>query len=44
MSNEIKRMNYFDGLLLKKEDLELDQDYHKNFHRMHNRFFITGEL
>ncbi|WP_054750308.1 polymer-forming cytoskeletal protein, partial [Ruminiclostridium josui] len=39
MSNEIKRMNYFDGLLLKKEDLELDQDYHKNFHRMHNRFF-----
>ncbi|EPR11615.1 tail fiber domain-containing protein [Ruminiclostridium papyrosolvens] len=39
MSNEIKRMKYFNGLLLKEEDLELDQDYHKNFHRMHNRFF-----
>ncbi len=38
-SNEIKRMKYFDGLLLKEEDLKLDQDYHKNFHRMHNRFF-----
>ncbi|AEY65537.1 tail fiber domain-containing protein [Clostridium sp. BNL1100] len=39
MSNEIKRMKYFNGLLLKEEDLELDQDYHKNFHRIHNRFF-----
>jgi hypothetical protein len=39
MSNEIKRMNYFDGLLLKEEDLRLDQDYHKKLHRLHNRFF-----
>ncbi|ACL75871.1 tail fiber domain-containing protein [Ruminiclostridium cellulolyticum] len=39
MSNEIKRMKYFNGLLLKADDLELDQDYHKNLHRMHNRFF-----
>ncbi|MFZ5988934.1 MAG: tail fiber domain-containing protein [Bacillota bacterium] len=37
MSNEIKRMNYFNGLLLKEEDLILDQDYNIRMHRLHNR-------
>ena len=39
MSNEIKRMNYYNGLLLKKEDMTLDQDYHTRLHRMHNGCF-----
>lgn len=39
MSNEIKRMRYFNGLLLKEEDLALEQDYHRRLHRLHNRYF-----
>jgi len=39
MSNEIKRMNYFNGLLLKEEDLTLEQSYHMKLQRLHNRFF-----
>jgi hypothetical protein len=37
--NDIKRMNYFDGLLLKQEDLILDQQHHKRLQRLHNRYF-----
>ncbi|HEX2926610.1 MAG TPA: hypothetical protein VHP38_10200, partial [Ruminiclostridium sp.] len=39
MSNEIKRMKYFNGLLLKEEDLKLEQEYHMKLQRIHNRFF-----
>ncbi len=39
MSNEIKRMKYFNGLLLKEEDLALEQEYHMKLQRLHNRFF-----
>jgi cytoskeletal protein CcmA (bactofilin family) len=39
MSNEIKRINYFNGLLLKEDDLTLEQDYHIKLQRLHNRFF-----
>ncbi len=39
MSNEIKRMKYFNGLLLKEEDLKLEQEYHMKLQRLHNRFF-----
>ena len=39
MSNEIKRMKYFNGLLLKEEDLRLEQEYHMKLQRLHNRFF-----
>ena len=39
MSNEIKRMNYFNGLLLKEDDLTLDQNYHMRLHRLHNGYF-----
>ncbi|HEX2926985.1 MAG TPA: tail fiber domain-containing protein, partial [Ruminiclostridium sp.] len=39
MSNEIKRMNYFNGLLLKEDDLKLDQNYHMVLHRLHNGYF-----
>lgn len=39
MSNEIKRMNYFNGLLLKEDDLKLDQNYHMRLHRLHNGYF-----
>lgn len=39
MPKDIKRMNYFDGLLLKQEDLILDQQHHKRLQRLHNRYF-----
>ncbi len=39
MSNEIKRMKYFNGLLLKEDDLALEQEYHIKLQRLHNRFF-----
>ena len=39
MSNETKRMNYFNGLLLKEEDLTLDQSYHIHQQRLHNGSF-----
>ena len=39
MSNETKRMNYFNGLLLKEEDLTLDQNYHIHQQRLHNGSF-----
>ncbi|KAI7258087.1 hypothetical protein KC345_g10630, partial [Hortaea werneckii] len=35
----MKRMNYFNGLLLKEDDLTLDQNYHKRVRRLHNRYF-----
>ncbi len=37
--NEIMRMKYFDGLLLKEDDLNLDQNYHMRLHRLHNGYF-----
>lgn len=47
MPNDMKRMNYFNGLLLKEEDLTLDQNHHKRLQRLHNRYFhdwgvVTG--
>ncbi|MCL6457713.1 MAG: tail fiber domain-containing protein [Gorillibacterium sp.] len=39
MPNDMKRMNYFNGLLLKEEDLTLDQQHHKRVQRLHNRYF-----
>ncbi|MCM3702366.1 tail fiber domain-containing protein [Paenibacillus macerans] len=47
MPKDMKRMHYFNGLLLKQEDLTLDQEYHKRAQRLHNRYFhnwgiVTG--
>ncbi|WP_379150972.1 tail fiber domain-containing protein [Paenibacillus sp. sgz5001063] len=47
MPKDMKRMNYFNGLLLKEEDLTLDQNYHKRVRGLHNRYFhnwgvVTG--
>ncbi|OKP86035.1 hypothetical protein A3844_14880 [Paenibacillus helianthi] len=47
MPKDMKRMNYFNGLLLKEEDLTLDQKYHKRVRGLHNRYFhnwgvVTG--
>ncbi|MRN57169.1 tail fiber domain-containing protein [Paenibacillus monticola] len=39
MPKDMKRMNYFNGLLLKEDDLTLDQNYHKRVRRLHNRYF-----
>lgn len=39
MPKDMKRMNYFNGLLLKEEDLTLDQNYHKRVRQLHNRHF-----
>ncbi len=39
ISDKIKRMKYFDGLLLKWDDLTLDQNYHMRLHRLHNGYF-----
>lgn len=40
-------MHYFNGLLLKEDDLTLDQEHHKRLQRLHNRYFhdwgvVTG--
>ncbi|MDP4182076.1 MAG: tail fiber domain-containing protein, partial [Bacillota bacterium] len=47
MAKEIKRMNYYNGQLLKDNDLILEQDYHIKMRRIHNRYFhdwgiVTG--
>ncbi|MFD2878884.1 hypothetical protein ACFTAO_27615 [Paenibacillus rhizoplanae] len=39
MPKDMKRMNYFNGLLLKEEDLTLDQNYHKRVRQLHDRHF-----
>jgi hypothetical protein len=38
MGNEIKRMNYLDGLLLKSEDYNLDKEYQRRLLGLHNRY------
>jgi hypothetical protein len=47
MSNEVKRMNYYDGLFLKADDFILEQNYHLRLRRLHNRYLhspgiVTG--
>lgn len=37
MTDEIKRMRYFDGLFLTEEEFNLEQDYHNRLRRLHNR-------
>ncbi len=41
MGKELKRMRYFDGLLLDAEDYKLDQDYQKRLQQLHNRYLHT---
>lgn len=36
---DVKRINYFDGLLIKEDDFNLEQDYHIRLRRLHNRHF-----
>ena len=38
MAEDIKRLNYFNGLFLKEEELKLEQDYHMRMRRLHNRY------
>jgi hypothetical protein len=38
MAEDIKRMNYYDGLFLKDEDFQQDQNYHARLHRLHTRY------
>lgn len=37
MAEDIKRMRYFDGLFLKQEEFNLEQDYNVRMRRLHNR-------
>ncbi|KAF5418451.1 MAG: DNA-binding beta-propeller fold protein YncE/DNA-binding beta-propeller fold protein YncE [Candidatus Methanocomedens sp.] len=37
MTDEIKRMRYFDGLFLTEEEFNLEQNYHNRLRRLHNR-------
>ncbi len=41
MGKELKRMNYFDGLLLKAEDYSHDKDYIRRLQGIHNRYLHT---
>ncbi len=41
MGKELKRMNYFDGLLLKAEDYKQDKDYIRRLQGFHNRYLHT---
>lgn len=41
MADEFKRMRYFDGLFLKAEEFNLEQNYHLRMRRLHNRHFHT---
>jgi len=36
MANEVKRMRYFDGLFLKQDEFNLEQDYHIRMRRLSN--------
>ncbi len=36
MAQEIKRLRYFDGLILKEDEFNLEQDYHIRMRRLHN--------
>ncbi len=38
MSDGIKRMNYYNGLFLKEDDFDLEQDYHIRKDRIHNYY------
>lgn len=39
MAEEIKRMNFFNGLFLTEEEFQQEQEYHLRMRRVHNRFF-----
>src|SRR5437773_11481416 len=39
--NVIKRVHYFDHQFLQVDDFTLEQDYHKEMRRRHNRLFHT---
>lgn len=39
MAEEIKRMNFFDGLFLTQKEFNLEQEYHLRMRHRHNRFF-----
>lgn len=41
MGKELKRMRYFDGLLLEAEDYKLDQEYQMRLQQLHNRYLHT---
>ncbi len=42
MGKELKRMRYFDGLLLNAEDYKLDQEYQMRLQQLHNRYLHTS--
>ncbi len=37
MAADVKRMRFFNGLFLKEEEFQLEQNYHKRMRRLHNR-------
>ena len=39
MANEVTRMRYFNGLFLKEEEFNLEQNYHIRMRRLHNLHF-----
>ncbi len=41
MGKEIKGIHYFNGLFMKAEEFELEQNYHKRMRRLHNRYLHT---
>lgn len=41
MGKELKRMRYFDGLLLNADDYILDQEYQRRLQQLHNRYLHT---
>ncbi len=41
---ELKRMRYFDGLFLDKDDYKLDQDYQRRLLQLHNRYMHTNGI
>ncbi len=36
MASELKRMRYYNGLFMKREEFQTDQDYHNRLRRLHN--------
>ncbi len=41
MADSIKRMHYFNGLLLKETEFNLEQSYYRKMRYLHNRYFHT---
>jgi hypothetical protein len=44
MAEDVKRLRYFNGLILREEEFNLEQNYHIRMRRLHNRYLHGGGI